>query len=84
MQTYWNWLPLPTPGDIPDPGTELTTSALAGGLFTTVPPGKPDPTWSMKSPKMQRSLHLRQIILAPLKAIISVFPIHYLVPVGTS
>ena len=46
-----------------------------------LPTGKP---WSMKSPKMQRSLHLRSIILAPLKAIISVFPIHYLVPVGTS
>ena len=32
------WLPFPTPGDLPDPGTELAsprTSALAGRFFTT-------------------------------------------------
>ena len=30
--------PFPSPGDLPDPGTELespTTAALAGGFFTT-------------------------------------------------
>ena len=37
-QEYWNGLPYPTPGDIPDPGTEsafLMSPALAGGFFTT-------------------------------------------------
>ena len=37
-------LPFPSPGDLPDPGTEprsLVSPALAGGFFTTVPPGKP-------------------------------------------
>ena len=32
------------PGDLPDPGIELTSlvsPALAGGFFTTEPPGKP-------------------------------------------
>ena len=31
-QEYWSGLPFPTPGDLPDPGTELTSlvSALAG------------------------------------------------------
>ena len=43
-QEYWSRLPFPTPGDLPDPGiepTSLVSSALAGGYFTTVPPGKP-------------------------------------------
>ena len=28
-------------GDLPDPGTELTSLTLAGGFFTTKPPAKP-------------------------------------------
>ena len=42
-QGYWSVLPFPSPEDLPHPGTEptsLATSALAGGLFTAVPPGK--------------------------------------------
>ena len=34
---YWNGLPLPTPGDLPDPGiepTSLVSPALASGFFT--------------------------------------------------
>ena len=31
----------PPPGDLPDPGTTLTSPALVGGFFTTEPPGKP-------------------------------------------
>ena len=33
-QEYWNGLPFPTPGDLPDPGIELMScvSALAGGV----------------------------------------------------
>ena len=37
-QEYWNGLPIPTPGDLPNPGTEptsLTSSAQAGRLFAT-------------------------------------------------
>ena len=37
-QGYWSGLPYPSPGDLPDPGIELTSlmsSALAGGFFTT-------------------------------------------------
>ena len=30
-----------SPGDLPDPGIEPGSPALAGGLFTTEPPGKP-------------------------------------------
>ena len=41
-QEYWSGLPFP-PGDLPDPGIEpmsLVSPALAGGFFTTEPPGK--------------------------------------------
>ena len=34
-------LPLPTPGDLPDPGIEPESPELAGRFFTTKPPGKP-------------------------------------------
>ena len=34
-------LSFPPPGDLPDPGMEPTSPALAGGFFTTEPPGKP-------------------------------------------
>ena len=39
-QEYWSGLPFPSPGDLPDPGTEPTSPTLAGGFFTTEPPGK--------------------------------------------
>ena len=36
-QEYWNGLPCPPPGDLPDPGIKLVslTAALAGGFFTS-------------------------------------------------
>ena len=37
-QEYWNVLPFPTPGDLPDPWIKpvsLTFPALAGGFFIT-------------------------------------------------
>ena len=37
-QEYWSELPFPPPGDLPNPGIE---PALAGGLFISLPPGKP-------------------------------------------
>ena len=39
-QEYWNGLPFPSPGDLPDPRMEPTSPALAGGCFTTELPGK--------------------------------------------
>ena len=35
-QEYWSGFPFPTPGDLPNPGTEpesLASPALAGGFF---------------------------------------------------
>ena len=37
-QEYWSGLPFPSPGDLPNPGIEPASYALAG-KFTTEPPG---------------------------------------------
>ena len=45
-QEYWSGLPYPPPGDLSDPGIKPVSPvspALAGGFFTTEPPGKPYP-----------------------------------------
>ena len=39
-QEYWSGLPFPSPGELPDPGIEPESPALAGGFFTAEPPGK--------------------------------------------
>ena len=41
-QEYWSGLPFPSLGDLPDPGIEPVSTALADGFFTTEPPRKPD------------------------------------------
>ena len=40
-QEYWSGLPFPSPGDLPDPGMEPTSPALAGRFLTAEPLGKP-------------------------------------------
>ena len=40
-QEYWRGLPFPSPEDLPHPGIEPTSPALAGRFFTTVAPRKP-------------------------------------------
>ena len=40
-QEYWSGLPFPPSEDLSDPGIEPASLALAGGFFTTEPPGKP-------------------------------------------
>ena len=47
---YWNGLPCPSPGDLPDSGVEpkpLESPALAGGFFTT------STIWEGRSDKIQ-------------------------------
>ena len=41
-QEYWSGLPFPSPGDLPNPGVEPASLALAGRFFTTEPPGNVD------------------------------------------
>ena len=40
-QEYWSRLPLPPPGDLPNPRIKPLSSELAGEFFTAEPPGKP-------------------------------------------
>ena len=40
-QGYWSGLPFPPRGDLPDPGIEPATLALAGGFSTIVTLGIP-------------------------------------------
>ena len=48
-------MPFPPPGDLPDPGIEPMSPALAGGFFTTEPPGKLY-MWNLKKKNVQMNL----------------------------
>ena len=41
MQEYWNGLPFPSPGFLPDPGIESGSPALQADSLLSEPPGKP-------------------------------------------
>ena len=53
-QECWSGFLFPSPGNLPDPGIEPTSPALAGGFFTTASPGKP--IFLMLAPKF--ALHM--------------------------
>ena len=40
-QEYWNELPFPSPGDLPEPGIEPGLPALQADTLLSEPPGKP-------------------------------------------
>jgi len=40
-QDYRSGLPFSSPGDLPEPGVEPVSPALAGQFFTTESPGNP-------------------------------------------
>ena len=61
-QDYWSEWPFSAPGDLPDPGIEPGSPALAGRCFTTAPPGKPI-IFQSPSPAVPRGL--LQILSAP-------------------
>ena len=48
-QKYRSGLPYPPAGDLPDPGMEPMSSALADRFFTTVPPGETPAAATAKS-----------------------------------
>ena len=59
-QEYWSGLPFPSPGDLPNPGIELTSLVspeLAGGFFTT------RATWKVHIGKYQFKQTFKQIYL---------------------
>ena len=40
-QEYWSGVPLPPPGDLPDPGTEYRSPSLQADSLLSEPPGRP-------------------------------------------
>ena len=40
-QEYWSGLPFPSPGDLPNPGTESRFSTLQADSLSSEPPGEP-------------------------------------------
>ena len=41
-QEYWSGLPVPSPGHLPNPGTEPGSPALQADAALSEPPGKPN------------------------------------------
>ena len=55
---------IPTPGDLPDPGIKpvsLVSPALAGGLFTPAPPGKPSVVWRWADGELEAAAVTRHL-----------------------
>ena len=50
-QEYWSGLSFPPQMDLSDPGIEPVSPALAGGCFTTAPPGVHPPAPPKKKPQ---------------------------------
>ena len=56
------WLPFPSPEDLPNPGVELASHALAGGFFTTEPPAKPTPNMFLSNIPISESAIFHQVL----------------------
>ena len=68
-QEYWNGLPCPSPGDLPNPGIKPRSPALPGRFFTTKAPGTPKMKWSNSIFNQQTCLYPQNnyfLILHPL------------------
>ena len=65
-QGYWNGLPFPLPGDLPDLRDQTCISCTGSEFFTTEPPRKPQeyqPLASNKHPYKEReSLNIRKLL----------------------
>ena len=77
-QEYWSRLPFPSPGDLPDPGTETTSPvsfALAGGFFTAKPHRKPN-----RCSSVQFSTQLCPTLCDPMNRSTPGLPVHHQLP----
>ena len=64
-QGHWSGLPFPFAGDLPHPGIEPAFPTLAGGFFTTEPPGKPQNT-GLAAVKTRQTLNAKDLQLRPM------------------
>ena len=62
-QEYWNQLPFPPPGDIPNPGIKLASPELSGRFFTTEPSWGPQ-EWPQPAPLPESLLYDRGDVTA--------------------
>ena len=51
-QEHWSVLPFPSPGDLPDPGTEPGSPALQADALLSKPPGK---QYTPKKPELKET-----------------------------
>ena len=77
-------LPFPSPGDLPDPGITPASPALAGGFFTTEPPGKPFPHLHGKTYAPSFSLQVTFSVIVLFKNIFSEPSIFYSPPLHST
>ena len=56
-QEYWSGLPLPSPGDLPDPGIEPWSPAFQADALTSELPGKPAATKYVYKKNNRYNLH---------------------------
>ena len=66
-QECWSGLPLPPPGNCPNPGIKTMSAALAGRFFTTEPPGKPFISTTNSSSYDPDSFWREQVVLLGFK-----------------
>ena len=66
-QEHWSGSLFPTPGDLPDPGIEPVSLALAGGFFTTAPN-------QLYINKIIKKRKKRQKTIQPISPTVSIFP----------
>jgi len=59
---YWNGLPFPSPGDLPDPEIELRSPALQADSLPSEPPGNPNDNYGIIL-ILSSSMYLRTRIL---------------------
>ena len=61
----WSGLPFPSPGDLPKPGIEPTSPALAGRFLITEPPRKPTKEYYSPIKKDKLLIHENNLTQCP-------------------
>ena len=57
-QEYWNGLPCPSAGDLPDPGIEPGSPTLQAESLPSEPPGKPSLSYIFLVQRQHTKLYL--------------------------
>ena len=70
-------MPFPPPEDLPDPGIEPKSPALAGGFFTTEPLEKPNLSLSLVIFHLLDSARLPSLLVSAAVVAVTLFYLHY-------